>query len=1086
MVHLKEIIFFMKKNKGKNGRMRLLLLSLASVLLLLLAGGIFFVRYALDLENYRAGILDALQTGLHRRVIYGNGSFAFKPAPSFTFSSIEIMDRDGSRPFLKADRLTFRVALLPLLEKRLVIKGVELDRPAATIVRNAAGALSIADLLGEAGKGLSLQVRGFKVKGGALSFVDRSLGPGEVVTSMDGITLAMTHVFWGKKSHVKLAANLVQGNRRGEVRVSGTVTPAAKGKPLTDTFFSGKVEADNLDSGHFWGYYRPYVPFRKVDGLFRLDASFKGKLARFSSRGKIMARGVRFEYPQVFHAVLNPGKISLSYDMELTDKDLDVSSLHLNVDGLDVKGGCSLRDVKSKDLFIDARATTSTFRLEDFGNYIPYGIIAKDASEYIEQHIKGGLYRLEKGTLAGRVSQIAHMEKGTNYNVLFIKGTVEKGLLSYGPDMPAFNDIRGNLEMRGKDFILSGMRANFGSSPFTLEGRITDYPLITPCGYPFAMTMKPRPAEVAWLLRQQKGRQPGFSGDSTLSLQGSGMTSGYSLSGKWDLTGAAFSWRDLVAKPAGRAAGLSFQSKLDKEGAKVQKYRYEMGPVSLAGSVDYIPARKDPLLFSVQSNDFLIQAIAPEFPRFAGYQPSGKARFNLRGNRNQAGDFALNGELALTGASVKPRTFAKPVTGINGNIVFQGDTLKTSHFTARLGNSTLSGSGALTGFSSPAVDLVLSSPLFDLADVGLHSGQKPVIAHNVHGSVSFGNDSLSVKNLSFQVNRSTMRIGGTVHDLRNPKADLVLEAGYLDMDDVALLASLEGSKEGRKDQARHSLKARVTADAGKFNRVEFRKLRSSVQLEQKILYLEDTECALLGGTFTGKGRIDFGTAGGPRYQASFAARKISAAQFQQMLNTNRELTGTMSLEGELTAKGDSLADIKASSLGNVKLHCEKGSLKKFALLSKLVSILNVSQLFKFRLPDMVSGGMPYNQISASFSLRDGLVTTNDLFIDSNAMNISIVGEFDLVKERVNATIGVKPLQTVDKVVSRIPIVGWVLTGKNKSLITTYFTAKGSLENPTVTPVTVTSLAKGVFNIFKRLFSLPAKLVTNTGEVIINK
>lgn len=1076
----------MEKNKGKKGRMRLLLLCLAALLLLLLGGGFFFVRYALDLENYRAGILDSLQAGLHRRVIYEKGSFAFKPAPSFTFNRIEIMDRDASRPFLKADRLTFRVALLPLLEKRLVIKGVELDRPAATVVRNSAGVLSIADLLGEAGKGMSLQIRGFKVKGGALSFVDRSVGPGDVVTALDGIDLSMTHLFWGKKSHLKLAANLIQGNRRGEIRISGTVTPADKGKPLTDTFFSGKVEVDNLDGGHFWDYYRPFVPFRKVDGLFQVDANLKGKLAQFTSKGKVRAQGVRFDYPQVFHAVLNPKRIMLSYTMELTEKDLDVKSLQLNVDGLDVKGSCALRDLKSKDLYIDAKATTSTFRLEDFGQYIPYGVIAKDASEYIEQHIKGGLYRLQKGTLSGRVSQIAHMEKGTNYNVLFIKGTVEKGLLSYGPGVPAFNDIKGNLEMRGKDFILSGMRANFGASPFALEGRITDYPLTTPCSYPFAMNMKPRPPEVAWLLRQQKNGQFAFSGDSILSLQGSGKTSGYSLSGKWDLSATSFRWRDMIAKTAGRTARLSFQSFLNKEGARVPLFRYDMGPLSLAGAVDHFPARKDSPQFSILTNEFPIQAVAPGFPKIAGYQPSGTARINLKGARKPAGDFALTGELALSGASFKPRKFVKSVTGINGNFVFHGDTIKASHFTARLGNSNISGNGAMTGFTSPAFNLVISSPFLDLADVGLHSGEKPVIAQKVHGSISFGNDILAVKNLAFQVNRSTMRLSGTVHDLRNPKADLVLDASYLDMDDIALLAALEGNKEGPKEPGRLSLNAMVTAEAGKFNRVEFRKLRSTVHLEQKILYLEGTECALLGGSFNGKGRIDFGTAGGPRYQATFNARNISAAHFLQMLDTGRELTGTMSLEGELTAKGDSLADIKASSLGNVKLHCEKGSLRKFALLSKLFSVLNVSQLFKFRLPDMVSGGMPYNQINATFSFRDGLVTTNDLFIDSNAMNISIVGDFDLVKERVNATIGVKPLQTVDKVVSRIPIVGWVLTGKNKSLITAYFTAKGSLDNPTVTPVTVTSLAKGVFNIFKRLFSLPAKLVTDTGEVIINK
>jgi len=1077
---------FMNKTKGKYSRIRLLLVCLAALLLLLLGGGVFFVRNALDLENNKSVILEALQAGLHRRVIYEKGSFSFKPAPSFTFKKIEIMDRDGSRPFLRADRLTFKVSLLPLLDRRLVVKKVELDRPAATVVRDSAGVLSIADLLGAAGKGVSMQIRGFTVKGGTLRFVDRAIGPGEVVTSMEGIALSMTHLFWGKSSHLKLSASLVQGNGRGDVRISGTVTPAAKGKPLTDTSFSGSVEASDLDAGHFWGYYRPYVPFQKIDGRFQLDGSFKGKLARFSSKGKIKVRNVRFAYPQVFHSVLTPKKIALSYALELTEKDLDVTSLHLDVDGLDVKGSCALRDLHSGDIFIDARAATSKFRLEDFGGYIPYGIIATDASEYIEQHIKGGLYRLEKGTLAGRVSQIAHMEKGTNYNVLFIKGTVEKGLLSYGPAVPAFNDISGNLEMRGRDFILSGMRANFGTSPFALEGRITDYPLKMPCRYPFTMSMKPRPPEVAWLLQQQKSRQFAFSGDSDLSLQGNGTTSGYLLSGTWDLSAAALSWRDLIAKPAGRAARLSFQSMLDEEGTRVPVFRYDMGPLSLAGAVEYFPGRKTVPLFSIRSNDIPLQAVAPEIPKLARYKPSGKMRLNLKGVRKQPGDLALTGELALSGASFKADGFAKPVTGINSTILFQGDTLKAPHFTARIGNSNISGSGALAGFSSPAVSLSFSSPSLDLADLGLYSGGKPVIAHKVHGSATLRNEAVTIRQLSFQVNRSALRLSGTVHDPRHPRADLVLDASYLDMDDVALLAALERGKEVRKEPSRLSLNATVTAEAGRFNKVDFRKLRTSVHLEQKVLYLEGVECAVLGGAFAGKGRIDFGSVGGPRYQASFDVRNFSAAQFLQVLDTGRELTGTMSLEGELTAKGDSFAEIKASSLGNVKLHCEKGSLRKFALLSKLFSVLNVSQLFKFRLPDMVSGGMPYNQINASFSFRDGVVTTNDLFIDSNAMNISMVGNFDLVKERLDVTIGVKPLQTVDKVISRIPVVGWVLTGKNKSLISAYFTAKGSLDNPTVTPVTVTSLAKGVFNIFKRLFSLPAKLVTDTGEVIINK
>jgi uncharacterized protein YhdP len=135
---------------------------------------------------------------------------------------------------------------------------------------------------------------------------------------------------------------------------------------------------------------------------------------------------------------------------------------------------------------------------------------------------------------------------------------------------------------------------------------------------------------------------------------------------------------------------------------------------------------------------------------------------------------------------------------------------------------------------------------------------------------------------------------------------------------------------------------------------------------------------------------------------------------------------------------------------------------------------------------MVSGGMPYNKITATLAINDGFISSNDLFVASDAMNISAIGKADLVKNELDATIGVKPLQTVDKVLSHIPIVGWILTGKNKSLISAYFEAKGKLDDPQVKPIPVQTMAKGVFNIFKRVFQLPATLFTNTGEVIINK
>jgi uncharacterized protein YhdP len=100
------------------------------------------------------------------------------------------------------------------------------------------------------------------------------------------------------------------------------------------------------------------------------------------------------------------------------------------------------------------------------------------------------------------------------------------------------------------------------------------------------------------------------------------------------------------------------------------------------------------------------------------------------------------------------------------------------------------------------------------------------------------------------------------------------------------------------------------------------------------------------------------------------------------------------------------------------------------------------------------------------------------------MGISAVGKVDLLKKELDNIVGVHPLQTLDKIIAKIPIAGWILTDQNGHLITVHFKVKGNWDDPQVSPITVQSLAKGTLDIFRRLFQLPEKLITDTGEVIL--
>ena len=1069
---------------------RKLIIASVVALILVCAGGMILLDKLLYFDSYKEKIIVAMQQELNRTVRYEKGDFSIRYGPAFTFDKVEIMEKDSAERFLTAKRLTFRIALLPLLEKKVVLKELFLEQPALQLIRYKSGKMNISDLL-EGKKGESpLEVSGLRTKKGSVMFVDEMAGEKGTTTSLEHLDLSLNRFVRGKSCSLKISAQVADELKKGSISISGTAKLSPPDAPLFESVLNLKIAAKQLDIGRYWPYYQQYVPFKKITGNLSVNSDFKGKLKSFTARGEMSFGNLRFDYPQVFHAVLTPHDLNFKYDMELTPRDLTVKSLDLFLDGFRVKGSCALRDIPSGDLRITARAATSQFLLENFHQYIPYGVIVKDTADFIEQHIKGGLYRLDEGVLDGRVSQIAHMEKGDNYNALFIRGRVEKGLLTYGQEVPTFNNIQGVLELRGKDFNLHGMSGNFGSSPFTLDGKITDYPIDAPSGYPFTMAMTPKQAEAAWLLDRQKTGKLFLSGPSTLHLTGEGFTSGYNLSGNWDLTRAAFSYPNMIQKPAGRSANLAFKGSIGNEEAKLSSLNLSLAPLNLSASASYRFEGKRRITCEIGTNQFQIGEVAPLVPKLAKYQPSGRIQGAVTGTtrRNDLTSVRWSGSVTFAGASLKPSESISPLTNMNGTVHFGEDSLETSQMTVKLGSSIISGRGMLVGFHNPSYNLDFTSPAIFLSDLGLKAPKREVKISQVEGSISVKDNNLQIRTLSGQVNDSAVSIRGSVTDLRNPKADVTVNAAHLELEDVLALTELERVKKPHGGApARLAVRASVSADTVRAKGYGFEKLQTVASYEDNILYLKPFSCSAFGGHVTGNGRFDFGSNGIPRHQVTYSAERLSTEQLTRAMGLKKqEITGTMSISGDLTAKGSTAADIKKTALGSARLRIEKGTMRRFAVLSKIFSILNVSQLLKGKLPDMVSGGMPYNRITASLAVQDGIVSSQDFYIDSNAINISAIGRIDMVKEDVDVTIGVQPLQTVDKVVSHIPIVGWILTGKDKALITTYFEAKGKLEDPTVKAIPVKAMTKGVFNIFKRIFQLPAKLFTDTGEVILDR
>ena len=1066
------------------------LIAALLILLVLAGGGIYVLSRVLHLDSYKDQVLAQLQSSLKRTVRYETGEYSLSFGPAFTFTKIVVLEKDGTANFIAADKLTFKVAILPLLEKKIILKEMVLDHPVINISRDNSGEFNISDLMAEKKEEIPLHIKGIRINNGTINFSDRSAAPEPITVSLENTDISLSQLARGKSCTFKVAAAVNDRGEKSSVNLSGTAKLAPADRPLLDSSVTATVLTKNLESSRFWPYYSRFVPFRKILGRIDLDSSFKGKVTDFTAKGSIRVSGLHFDYPRVFHAVLSPRDFRLTYDMSLNSKDIAVKSLDLSIDGARIRGNCSILEYRSGDPRIEARANSSSIRLEDFNQYIPYGIIPGNTADFIEKKIKGGLYKLEDGALDGRISQIVAMEKGNNYNILSIRGTVEKGILVYNRQVPMFSNIKGELDIRGKDFLLHRMTGTFGSSPFSLEGKLADFPLDKPTLYPFDMTMTPRQPEIAWLMGNKFGKKLAYSGESKLHLAGNGDTSNYNLSGDWNLTQASYSYPDRITKPAGKMNTVSFKGSINSREMHVDSLQFNLLPLVLAARATYTFADENHLNLTIKTNQFQVRDVAPLFPAAAKYRPSGLLLADLTGDspNGTTDDLLWNGSVSLTNLAFTPTGRIKTVSSASGTVIINGTMLDSSHLSMKIGTSTVYCRGSVSGFNNPTVNLAFSSPALALSDLGYNSPQSDLKVLKARGNLELDDHTIQIKALSGQIGSSVFSIKGSVDTASSPNIDISVTSPHLELNDIISVTRLDTAEKMAGRENNLTIKARIHADSGRAFDIDFEKLATTVQLENNIIYLNPIELSALGGRITGKGRIESGQeALAPRYQFSYSLDKVSADRFMQIFGTRKnDITGVLTMHGELTAKGVSSAELKRSALGSVKLQCKDGSIRKFAILSKIFSILNVSQLLKFQLPDMVSGGMPFNDIKATLAIQDGIMSSKDLFIASDAMNISSVGKIDLVSDEVDATIGVQPLQSIDKVVNRIPVVGWILSGDKKTFLTTYFEAKGKVSDPTVKAIPVKSMAKGVLNIFVRLFELPAKLITDTGDVLIGK
>ncbi|HEU0265367.1 MAG TPA: AsmA-like C-terminal domain-containing protein [Geobacterales bacterium] len=1043
------------------------------------------VRRLADLESYRGAILSSAAQGLGRPVSYEEAYLSLKNGPALTFKGITVLTPDGDSPVMTAEQVIARISILPLLQRRLVIQEILFDRPVVTLDRDASGKLSIDDLLTGSGKN-TLSLQEITIHQGTLHFIDHYLPKGEIRTSLEELELHAGLPQPEKRTPVRMSAVVVMGKERGFTSLLGTITPPAKSGSWRQNRLKLDLIGRDLVIGHFTPYFRRHLPMSRLGGTLHCDLSVRGTLESFVSSGHIGVDQVMVDYSPVFRAPLTPQKVSIDYKLKVQPDTIDVQSLQLTVDTLAIQGRFALRDLTSSDPLLETIVAISPFTLKEQRPYIPFGVIHRGTVDFIDQHIKEGTFRVREASLHGRISQIRHLEKGNNADGLQVRGDTRDALLLFD-GIPALHGIAGQLEIHGREFRLSEMSGRAGTSPFTMAGSITDIVGSAPARYPFAATVALQEEEVNWALHRLGATHlTKVSGPTILTATGHGDLTSYRLAGEWNITDAAVNHGGIITKPAHIPARAASTVNLAPGEVRIEQLILTLPDATCSAHATYRTKGGYWDDLGVTLPPLQLEKLSPFVPAMEQYHVNGSIGGNATATWNKKGGYlAWDGSSSFTDVTFIPPTTISTISEMTGTITLHDDTLRTSVLTGTLCSTPFRIQGEVAHISAPALTLTVASPRVNIADLGLHS-DLPLRITDLQGSATWHREGITLSDFSAQVNSSILHIEGS-YTSSTPRIQLDISSPELDLEEMRSLLTLRSTVNKPATRSQTLINLTLNADIARYRQMELHQLSAHTSYQHSTLTVDKLALKLLDGSIAAHGSLELPEGTPPTAHILFSLIKIPVVPLLEAFGIKEErLKGFLSAEGELTGKGTSLTELERSVTGRVKLDITEGNLRSSTTLTRIFALLNVSILTKLELPDMASHGLPFHRISGNVDIRDGVATTSDLLLKSDSLNISAVGSVNLPRRQLDMLIGVMPLQTVDKIVSRIPVIGWILTGSDQHFIAAYFEAKGAMNDPIVRAVPFSSMSKGVVDIFTRLFQLPAKLITDTGEVIMGK
>ena len=351
----------------------------------------------------------------------------------------------------------------------------------------------------------------------------------------------------------------------------------------------------------------------------------------------------------------------------------------------------------------------------------------------------------------------------------------------------------------------------------------------------------------------------------------------------------------------------------------------------------------------------------------------------------------------------------------------------------------------------------------------------------LNAKLRFNENRYDIRSASIVSANSKVDISGVYQGGDSPNLELILTGEKFDIDELLPESQEKDTKVIDflvTEDFFQKGEGQILFDVGQLNfkMLHLNKVAGKFSLNDKVLRLTELN---VGDNPLVKSSVEYAIdeKGVSTFEGRVEAKDVKTENVFSLFGNvfEKSLSGNVKkFNARIKGKGKDGAEILKSLSGKISLDIQSGMMDQEKLKHGVHKLFGSSP---GSLPLKDSNRSSFKQLSGDFIPKGGIFETENFIFETDNRRTSIVGTFDLQKNKMDTVVGVAPLAKLDRFLTKIPLFGKILTaGDEKSLLKTYYKVKGNFDDPEISAIPFTSLGKKVMGIFQGFLETPVEIL----------